>query len=173
MNKIIIGILAVVIIIGAIFLFKPKSEVAPISEENSNVTKGVSIKELLAENKSQKCTFKDATPAAENSGTVFFDKGEMRGDFVSVTGDETFNSHMILKGDSMYVWVDSESEGFQVKASTMNEANTLDNESPDLDKKVDYRCEDWNADSNTFTLPSIKFNDMSATINTRANLMPN
>lgn len=168
MNKTIIGVVvAILLIIGAIFIIKEKDR--PITLENTPGSSPKSMMDLLAQNKSQKCTFSDSTEVSKNSGTTYFGNGEIRGDFISETSAGTFNSHMILKGDDIYVWQDKMNKGFKMKAFTINETEYGNNNStPNLDQKVDYDCNDWNPDQSFFELPNITFNDMSQLIHTDA-----
>lgn len=161
MSKTIIGVVvALVVVVGAVFMFKGGDK----TNEVVNVEKSSpsSMKELLAMNKSQKCTFTDTVETSSNSGTTYFANGEMRGDFVSVTSAGTFTSHMILKGDDMYIWEDGTEQGFKAKATSMTGEGTKSSNTPDMNKKVDYKCEDWSGDASQFVLPDIKFMDVSA-----------
>lgn len=161
MNKTIIGVVvAVLIVVGGLFIFKggdKTTEVANIEKSSPS-----SMKELLAMNKSQKCTFNDTVETSSNSGTTYFANGQMRGDFVSVTSAGTFTSHMILKGDDMYIWEDVTGQGFKAKATSMTGESAKNSGTPDMDKKVDYECEDWSGDASQFELPDMKFIDVSA-----------
>lgn len=175
MNK---GVLAAVVIIlllvlgGGAFVLSQRNN-NPTPTPASNITTNTqtqaetgsqkSIKDLFTLGSAQQCSFNDQ---AGNSGTVFVANQKMRGDFITVAPQGSVNAHMIVDSSTSYLWVDGQNTGikmsFDATAATENlgsQANT----NVDWDKKFDYDCKAWNADSNMFTLPTgVKFTDLGA-----------
>lgn len=126
-----------------------------------------SLKDLFASGISQKCTFASNEGDASTQGTVYAVSGKSRADFSSVTSGQTVNSHMIVEGNTNYVWMDGQNKGFKStfdpnQASENPEAADKSKDT-DLNKKVDYSCSPWIPDESLFTRPSdVEFTDMSA-----------
>ncbi len=109
-----------------------------------------SLKDLIAANIPQKCTFPE--------GTVYISGGKFRGDFVP-------NSHMISDSKTSYIWTDDQKQGFKmtVDADAKTEAQTeAAKEAVDVNAKLDYKCGAWLPDASMFNTPAgIEFTDFS------------
>ncbi|MBI4098108.1 MAG: hypothetical protein HY426_03635 [Candidatus Levybacteria bacterium] len=174
-----IGIIAAAIILlgaGGVFLYsqnKPASnqpstatQVGETQEEESG-SMGSSLSELLALGKTQKCTFSYSDENGGTEGTVYINKGDMRGDMMIRTSadNKTMQMYMIRKGDDNYIWGGGFDAGTGLKMTLSAEDFSTNEDSKkylDASKKVDYDCSGWTPDSTVFVPPSnIKFQDLS------------
>lgn len=121
-----------------------------------------SLKDLIAKGSNQECTFSDTQ--AKTSGTVYFGKGTMRGDFNSETNGNTYTSHMINTGTDVYIWTDGQPGGFKASMDAVEQASAgFDMQAIDLNKQADYACQPWAIDSSKFDVPkAVQFTDMSS-----------
>ncbi len=153
---------AVVVIVAAIgFWYKGHKNPEMASESSTSEQK--SLKDLLTSGSPEKCTFEDTESTAKTQGTVYTANGKMRGDFSATAGGQTYAGHMIIADNVMNTWVDGMSTGFKIAltaAQTEEASRGLD-----ANKKMDYHCEAWSANSSLFVLPTtVKFTDMSAAV---------
>lgn len=176
-KKIGIGIVVVVIILLAAWgLMRPKaasqvkdtmnktSEVMPNSAES---TAANSLKGLLAMGASKKCTY--SVGEGMGTGTVYVTAGKMRGDTQVTAGKTTNISHMIVDGQTSYTWMDGQDMGYKMDFSSL-EGNSMKGDvgnnghyNADVNKNMNFACENWPIDNSKFTLPAnVKFSDMSA-----------
>jgi hypothetical protein len=117
-----------------------------------------SLKELLASTTPQQCAFKDS---GENQGTTYIAEGKVRGDFTTTIGQEVSISHMILLDKMAYLWMENQKSGYKMPFDVQAEGSLSAQSSVDLDKKLDYSCSEWKADTSKFTLPAgITFGDI-------------
>ncbi|MDO8488449.1 MAG: hypothetical protein Q7S31_04075 [bacterium] len=169
MNKAVLAVIAVVILVGlgAYFVInKGKSSSGPTgSTANEQATTGAqSLKELLMGGVAQKCTF----DSAGSQGTVYVGSGKMRGDFTSATGGQTVQSHMLVDGNTSYIWMEGQKTGFKTTldasadASADAQTNTTQSQI-NVDEKLDYNCAPGGVNSTMFDLPAgVQFSDMSS-----------
>ena len=185
-NQKVMWIVAAVIVIGLIAWLAMSKK--PAGEGEMNQTKAgdqtspapqamsnqMSMKELMASGKSQKCTVESSTANSQSQGTIYFGNGKMRGDFTSTASGKTFVSHMINDGTTVYTWTDGMSMAVKMSVSAMDSmttkpASTQNPQAVDPDAKYDYKCSGWSVDNSVFALPAgINFTDMSAMMNTGA-----
>ena len=158
-NKIILAVGAVVIISIAAFFVMRGPASGPLS--GGNIISGkMSMKSLIASATPQHCTFKTTENNSDTAGTVYVMSGKMRGDFNSTVNGKIELSHMIVDGDTSYVWSESAAQGFKMSLADMNKQQNNQN-SVDVNKEVDYSCKGWSPDSGKFALPSnITFSDL-------------
>jgi hypothetical protein len=123
-----------------------------------------SLKSLIAYQGTQKCTFENSTENSDSSGTVYVANGEMRGDFTSTAQGQTFDSHMIVKGNTSYVWGSSMPGGFKMSFDSMAAPGGSSNSGAvDPNAPVNYSCGSWDADASLFELPaSVEFRDLTS-----------
>lgn len=183
MNKtLLIGLAvgAVVIIAAAgVFLLNSKkqqpattSETPETSVTNTD-TQPRSLRELMSFANNQTCTFTDDQG---NSGVVYVSDNKMRGDFQSSLNGENTESHMLINGNDMYLWFADNPEGFKTSLESVKDlqAEQGDDEpkTVDIDKQVDYECQNWTVDQSVFQVPTdVKFTDYSAMMESAAEMM--
>lgn len=173
MSKQIMVVAVVVLLLGAggfFFMSKEstnsKSPTNEISQEGSQEAGGPkSIKDLFSLGTAQQCTFKDA---AGNGGTVYVSGGKMRGDFTTISGNKTIQSHMIRDDKTSYVWMEGETVGYKMSVESISQTppqggTTNTQGSVDLDKKADYSCNPWVVSGSMFQMPSnMQFTDLNS-----------
>lgn len=129
----------------------------------------MSIQELLGLGKTQHCTYLLTDQKGVTSGgDVFLSGGKMRGDFHVQTGESKTNTgSMINDGAYIYTWSPSTKQGLKIPITetvqkSIQDAQINPGQYMDLNKKIDYKCSDWQVDSAMFTPPKeIKFMDFS------------
>lgn len=159
MNKKILIVVAVLLLIGVGYLLymKVKSPAGQLSTltGTSQGQKPGSLKDLLTLGTAQTCTFNNQGSA----GKVYVSGGKVRGDFDTTTESTTTKSHMIIDGNTSYIWMDGQTTGFKMSfnpdqtpsatASTQTSTGSFD---PRAD--MNYECSAWVVDSSMFALPS-------------------
>lgn len=101
-----------------------------------------------------KCTYEEA----DNSGTAYIaSENKFRVDYTSAEG----SGHMVLNGETMYVWADGESQGFKItnpKDSTDDIAEEYNEYSPETLKENynedNLNCEKFSFDDSLVELPA-------------------
>ncbi len=173
MNKKIVVAIVIVIVVLMLgvggFLLASKtnrsSSVEPTQSANVATTESPkSLKELLTASSAQQCSFSGETGATQ---TVYISRGKMRGDFTTASAQGTMNSHMVVDGQTSYLWVDGQNTGFKMSFDAASQQQTQQgaNNSVDVNKEVDYKCKAWAEDASLFTLPTdIKFTDFSSMV---------
>ena len=140
-------------------------KISDIGQEVVESSNPKTIKEMFGLGIPQKCTYE--------GGVVYVADGKMRGDFSS-TDEEgvTTESHMIVDGNTSYVWVEGQDMGYM---TTFDADQTETTDSGDYDtvevmdpvQPHDYVCEGWVANSEVFVLPSnIVFKDINSLLPT-------
>lgn len=168
MNKkttyVVVGVVAVAVIAGLAFYMNQGS--APGGNSPMGASP-MSMKDILAKGQSQKCTYSSNIGGVESSGVVYTASGRMRTDFIAkVDGGEMMESHMIIDGETAYVWGNQMEQGIKMNVGAMGaEAGAQANGGVDLNEKMNYNCGNWPADQGQFSQPSnITFVDLSAAI---------
>lgn len=178
MNKTVLGVIIAVIVLGLIayFAFGNKKASAPEngSQNGSQVESQTqqasqeqqastpqSLKELVLGGKAMKCTFSDQG----TSGTFYVASGKVRGDYSSTAAGQTVAGHMIVDGQTSYVWTEGQKQGFKISVDKEATASVIaDAESSqgvNYNEKLAYSCNAWSADSSMFSLPvGIQFMDL-------------
>ncbi|MFA5933431.1 MAG: hypothetical protein WCV81_04110 [Microgenomates group bacterium] len=178
MNKKLPLIIGVIVLLGglaAFMLLSKGKNVTPQSQSTQTIpteqeqetpkptVQPKSLKDLLALGKTQSCTFTDGS----NSKTsIFFANNKMRGDFEATSEKSVMKTHIIVDGQTSYMWIDGQTMGYKmsVDKATAEQTNTQQNQI-DLNKQADYNCKDWTVDSSVFNLPTgINFTDLSKLI---------
>ncbi len=170
-----IGAVVVAGAIGAwVYMGSPHTAWAPASTSDQTAgqpttqsdtsSQPQTLKNLIAYKGSQKCTFTSSTSNSSSSGTVYVSNGQMRGDFVSHAQGGTYESHMIVKDNTSYVWGTGMPGGFKMSFDAMSSSGQGNNSGAvDPNAPVNYSCSAWSADASLFVLPAgIQFNDLGA-----------
>jgi len=176
--KIVMVVLVVLIILALAWYFvagkkgsdtsvKSGQENAGMMQTSNTSSQPMSMKELMASGKTQKCDFTSQSASSTSQGTVYIGGGKMRGDFSSTAQGKTMATHMINDGTTVYTWVDGMSMAVKMSAAAkMTNRPTPSNrtsQSVDQNAKYNYNCSDWTQDNSQFTPPAnINFTDMSA-----------
>lgn len=152
-KKILVIVVAALILLGGGFFFLNSKK----SIQLPGVTSGASsLKDLIMKGIPQSCTFS----GEGNEGSVFVSGKKVRGDFNTTTEGKMTTSHMIIDGNTSYMWMDDQKEGFKMSFDTSAEnatpapGETTSGESFDANANMDYKCSPWLEDSSKFALPS-------------------
>lgn len=161
--------IVVAVVVGGGAYYAVTKDTPKIEEKdgpNENSSTNTSLKALLNRGGNYICTFSSVVSNSESTGTVYISGTNMRGDFSSKTSVGVIASHMIRKGDSMYVWSDaSATQGVMMTMTDFYkpQANAQTQGSVNADANLDYKCENWSVDQSKFTLPSaVNFVDIQA-----------
>jgi len=161
MNKKVLIAIAVLLVLGAgIFVIKNKSTQNSSGQVTEKSTSPKTLKEIFGLGLAQKCTY--------GTGVVYVSDGKMRGDFKAPSESPSGGSHMIVVGNTSYIWMDGSKTGFKntfdLNATSPPSTSTeVESQEPvNLSQPEDYVCENWVVDSSLFDLPSgISFTDIN------------
>lgn len=123
-----------------------------------------SLRELLSSGQSRRCTFSSTADDTVTDGTIFAASGKMRGDIATTTSEKTIMSHMIVRNNELYVWMDGETNGMTMAfdPNKIQDEETKQ-QTVDLDETVDYQCSGWVGDPSLFEVPSsVTFTDLGS-----------
>ena len=170
-KKLLIALLAVLVLGGGGYYFYSKNKTGGAGtgkEVSSGVT---SLKELIAANVPQKCTFSTTDEeSGKTEGTTYVAGGKVRGDFTNTISGKTTTSHMISDSKTSYIWEEGQKKGVKMTvdepetdgADTATSTDSSAGTQADLNEKADYKCSAWLPDSSLFNPPSdVKFADLS------------
>ena len=160
---------------GKANITQPNSKVEKKDEKVAQFSDRLSLRELVAKGGSLKCSVKEADVTRKQEVTYYVDgkSQKMRADIKMDIGEsgtsKTINSSMIMDKQTVYSW-SSEQPGTGMKftldlGSTGAKKPADNNNSVDVNSKMDFNCEKWAIDDTLFVLPAnIKFTDLSETI---------
>lgn len=156
------GVVAVIVVAGGIWWWMMSG--ASATQQAAPQSQSTSLKGLLAMGGSQKCTFTNSTANSESSGTVYVANGQMRGDFTSTSQGKVFQSHMIVKDATSYMWSDAMPQGIKMSFDSMS-SNSSQQSGVDPNAQSSYSCSAWSADASLFVTPAgITFQELSAMV---------
>lgn len=169
MNKTIGYVIGGIVVVAAIVVFamnRGQDDSSSTGQEQGNMMNESSsagghktMRQLLVSS-NQQCTFSSADDNAQSSGKVYVAGGMMRGDFESTNDGQTAKSHMVIKDETMFTWMDGMNTGFKaILKSVENNATSTKDNSVDPNQELDFDCKGWSADSSMFDLPNIEFMD--------------
>ncbi len=141
------------------------NKVSPIVKESAEK----SLKEILAENKSQRCLYAFQEDGYEVMGSLVLKGNKFRQEAKIPAKVSTIDVFTIGDGDYLYIWGSSMSgNGIKMRREELN-GETLkraQEQGVDLDKKMKYDCNEDQVDDKEFELPAnIKFADMTEFLN--------
>lgn len=120
--------------------------------------KKMAFSQFVKQGGSYECTVKQALSDMENSGTVYMDKGRMRGEFSTIAEGMKVDTSLIVRDDYTYTWSSMMPKtGFKIKVQAeMNNtgAPASGTYSWNADQIGEYDCKAWVVDESKFTLPS-------------------
>jgi hypothetical protein len=161
-KKIILVIVAVIVLgLGGFLVYSKVLKPAGITPENSST----SLKALITKGIPQTCTY----DIGGTSGTIYVSGQKMRGDFEAKDEEKTVKSHMIVDGDTSYMWTEGQPTGYKIVAEkeegTTSEAGTSQTGPIDVNQDYNYICKPWVVNNSVFNLPAginfMNFGEMS------------
>lgn len=159
--------------VGGYFVFNgnKNGESAEVSDNNGEVQseptgKKMAFSEFLKQGGAYKCEVSQSVSDMENSGTVYVNGANVRGEFSTIAEGKPMNTSFLMKDGFSYTWSSAlPTMGFKVKV----DQNTTGNTNTDLSGTYnwnanqigDYNCEPWTVDQAKFTLPgNITFTEL-------------
>jgi hypothetical protein len=168
-KSIIIVLVAVIVIGGGVLILKksaPSSEVSNSTQSNSEATTSASGKKMafdafLKQGGSYTCTIAQHVGGMTNTGTLYINNKNIRGDFSAAVAGKNITSSFVQKDGFMYVW-NSMTPGTGFKMAIVAEQNTsrapgtvsLESSGFDASNVGDYDCKAWTPVAAQFALPS-------------------
>ncbi len=161
----VLGVVAVVVVGGGLYFMnksaakKPAEKIitAPAAAKAENKPENItgSIKSLLTAGRALKCGFSNKTNDVTVEGTVYASGGKVREDFTSNAPNITMKGHVLVDGTTAYMWNDNSKQGFKFDLANMTPAPTGTNsQQPDINKNMNFSCNNWSADNSLLTIPS-------------------
>lgn len=133
---------------------KPTTVVTTGKVQPGRTDLNYTLKQLVADGRSMKCTFVDRTSQAITQGTVYVVGPKLRGDFSITVDARGTNAHMIVLGNDQYIWIDGMNTGFKSSFNTPSTSTA----GVDVNKSINYHCDLALYNANNFTLPiGVKF----------------
>jgi hypothetical protein len=129
-------------------------------------SKKIAFSQLMSQNGTYKCTVNQYVGDIESKGTVYMDKGLLRGEFATAVANQKIDTTMILRDGYTYTWTSmAPTMGFKSKVAepttTSTTTATSGTYSWNADQIGDYNCEAWTGDESKFALPAtIKFTEV-------------
>lgn len=156
MNKktTVIAIVLILLLIGGYFIVKGRSNssVTPVATQEQSAS---SLKDLISKGLAQSCTFS----SGGSSGTVYVSGGKVRTDYDTTVDGKVTTSHMIVDGNTSYIWTEGQATGFKMtfEASGTPSAETTNAPAAggfDSSANMNYKCKTWAVDASQFALPA-------------------
>lgn len=140
------------------------SSVDAKADASIKISGDLTLRSILGKGGDYQCTFDQTVSNSRSKGIVYISKTEIRGDFTTMTAGGNIESHMIKKGDDIYVWSSAmPTQGVKMSASATASAQSGAQQGIDLDTKLSYDCKPWTPVAAQFILPSaLTFIDVSA-----------
>lgn len=182
MNKIIMGVLGIVIIGGgitAIVLQQKRQEAASSTPNQVVVTdasatstetnqaapagKKMAFSQFIKQGGAYQCTvnqYIDAAYSSTTKGTVYISDSNIRGDFATQVQGMKIDTSFIVRDGFAYTWTSLANTGYKSKVTTDTNANiTTDTKLSgsfnwNADMIGDYDCTPWTPNAALFTLPA-------------------
>ncbi len=169
-KKVIFMAVAITLVAAGCGKKQPPAPVNPLQGNAKTNTQAsgqlMTLNDLLAAGKSQKCTVSYVVNNTQNQGTVYIDGSNVRMDTTYQLNGAEKNFSVISNGQYAYLWTSDSTLGFKApvqKTSTSSQPFGASKLRQDLDPNHPYQydCSGWTADSSEFTPPSsINFSDM-------------
>ena len=167
MPKQLIGFVVVVlVIIGGYFMLKGDKEIKNEELGNANEEqssgKKMAFSDFLKQGGAYKCEITQYVGEVANSGTMYINGKNVKGEYTTVVEGMTINSSFISLDGYAYTW-SSVSPGIGFKMKT-GENNTNETYAWDPSQIGDYNCENWVVDAEKFEIPKdITFQEIQST----------
>lgn len=176
-NKIIAGVVGVVVVLGGVYFamsggdkggdssMQDNTQGIAVGEPNpsapvdQNSGKKMSFDAFLKQGGSYKCTVNQSVEGMDSVGTVYINKGDIRGDFNTSVAGMNIDTYFLVKDNFTYSWSSmTPGKGFKAPVSASGSANsstgTSGQYSFNAEQIGDYDCVAWTVDSAKFALPS-------------------
>lgn len=121
--------------------------------------------DLAARGGTYRCEVQSSGTNNSTTGVVHVAGTDIRGDFASLVSGKSVESHMLKKGDMMYVWGGGMEQGVMMKATAMQGQGSTATQGQGVSGTQDYgwNCISESVDASKFVKPSsIDFMDIDA-----------
>jgi hypothetical protein len=162
-NQIIIGIVVLIVIVGGAWFFLSRGgggAVIPGTTTNNPKT----LAAMIAAGVPVQCTLAASEANGNMSGTFYVSDKNVRGDYTVNDGGEPMSGHMIVKGDTSYMWFEGAKTGFKMTApkGETNVNTSAENQQFNPNEEMDFQCGAWVPNPSLFALPSgVTFNEFA------------
>lgn len=158
-NKVIIGVIVAVLVIGGGWYFMSGKQGASSVVEGGNST----MNQLLASKEDLECVYTQVNDQASTNGILYVSGGKVRGDFTvevkaaSGVQAQTFSSHLVTDGKQVWLWplspeMPNQGVSIAVDPTKKDEVN--------LDQSFNADCKAWTKDDAKFIAPTeVQFSD--------------
>jgi hypothetical protein len=150
---ILIVVVLILLLVGGYFIMKGKSKAPSTTGTSQEESSPSSLKDLISKGIAQSCTYSNEG----SSGKFYVSGSKVRGDFETTVEGNVTKSHMIIDGNTSYIWSDGQKSGikmtFDSSATPSGSAATSPAGSFDTAANMNYKCSVWVVDSSVFTLP--------------------
>jgi hypothetical protein len=163
-KKVLIAVVVVLVLaVGGYTAYRLIKRSGPVQTQTQNPA-AKTLKDLLSQGIAQKCTF--------DQGALYIAGSKVREDFKVTADDKETNYHMIVDGNTSYMWTDDSVTGYKSSfnpGASPSAGTTTAPGAPDINKEVNYECGAWVTDASLFVLPkNITFTDLSSMMNPSA-----
>ena|SRR3989344_8373273 len=160
-KKLIILVILVAVVVGVYFVFggskEVKNEELGNANEEQTAGKKMAFSQFLKQGGAYKCEVKQSMSDFENSGTMYINGQNMKGEFSTVAEGRTMNSSFMSRDGYSYTWSSlTPGMGFKIKAEAETSNDDVDTSGTyawNADQIGDYNCENWVVDATKFELP--------------------
>lgn len=169
-GKIIVGIMAVAVVGGGIYVYNSNEsqnkEISSVEvESNGNVTSSnqeekKSIKDYFSSNGSYKCTISQDVQGVKSTGDIYIKNDMIHGEFNTAISGTNIMVHFVVKDGYSYMWNSMMPKvGYKTKANLTANNSTATNEMSaeyflNQVKAGSYKCENWSGDNSKFNIPT-------------------
>ncbi len=168
-GKTIVGIILIIIAGTGYYFYLGSQEIMPSEVKETTpvpTTKKIAFSQLVAQNGTYKCTVNQYVQNIESKGTVYMNKGMLRGEFATAVANQKIDTTMILRDGYTYTWTSmAPTVGFKSKTTTSSDETSTTTQTSGAyswngDQIGDYSCDDWTLDETMFEIPKgIKFTE--------------
>ncbi len=139
--------------------------VATTTAQSEDTGKKVAFEQLAKQGGTHKCTVTQTVGPVTSQGTVYMDKGLIRGEFAADYSGQKINIYFIMRDGFTYTWNSMmPTLGYKIKNDTTvpvgnvnaSASGTITPNSPNgyLDQIGAYDCTEWTANASFFTPPT-------------------
>jgi hypothetical protein len=143
-SKIIIGIVALIVVIGGVQFF---------TRDKADSFSGTMF-ELFDRGGNWQCMWKQQTSDLNAQGIIFISGKKFKSDTKSSSGEISLDAHALSDGEFFYAWTSLSPLGIRTNLKELkNEAEKRTPQTTDLGKEYVFDCQPWNVDDTAFAIP--------------------
>ncbi|HZS42837.1 MAG TPA: hypothetical protein VFA52_01325 [Candidatus Paceibacterota bacterium] len=172
LQKIALGLIAILILIGIFYLVAPKNPVlAPaasstkqtlLSVDSSSTPSGsvkplsgasgsATLRSLVFSNQIKRCDISGLSSSGSISGTLYLSGNNLRGDLAINSKSSNFKTAILRTDGEVYLWTGN--SGVKMPDSLFQTAKQSEGAAVNLDQNYTYKCSEWTIDPLKFAIP--------------------